>query len=151
MGRYVFVCLSKFHNPRGSNMSHRTICPSFVIHPQDIFPCLTIFRNVTVMTNPDSSTLRTINNHIPLQNMTTSEDCCSSVSSSLAPVCTSSGVGCRAWGGVIPHINTMIDDWTPRNNTPTFSGSSILRATRKHIASGFLHARSKHITHIWDI
>lgn len=59
-----------------------------------------------------SSTRHTINNHILLQNMTTSED------RSLAPVCTSTARGCRARGGVTPHINTTIDDLTPPNGTP---------------------------------
>lgn len=69
MGRYISMFLLDVF------ISH--VCPSFTIHPQDTFTFWRIFRNVTVMTNPDSSALPTINNSIPLQNVTTSEDCCS--------------------------------------------------------------------------
>lgn len=88
---------------------HTAIRPSSALHPRNIFtwPWL---QNVTVMTKPDCSALRTINKRIPRQNMTTS-----AVAVPLSPYlwplyALLLGLDGRACGGVTPHVITTIDD-----------------------------------------
>ena len=92
MCRHIFmvfgdiVISQDLQYPKCSNMSHTPMCPSFTIHPQDIFSCQRIFRNVTYDKSWFLYTFNYKYNHPTAKYDDTADDCYFSMSSSVAPV-----------------------------------------------------------------